>query len=315
VSSGAVERVVEHLRAKGLVYVGILDSPKGKELEDWEEREQLLFRSTNFGDEVDRPLQKSDGSWTYFATDIAYHMNKINRGFDEMIDFWGADHGGYIKRMQAAVSALSDGAKKLDVKISQIVRFINNGSEVKMSKRAGTFITVREVIDSVGKDVVRFIMLTRRDDAPLDFDFKKAVEQSRDNPVFYVQYAYARTCSVFKQFSQIFHEIDGAALGIVYLDLLDEEDMQLVKIMCDWPRQVIMAAKNREPHRIAFYAYDVAAKFHSLWNLGKDNVALRFVTASDLNKTCAKMTLLKALQNVLELSLAIMGVTPVKELR
>lgn len=316
VSDGAVERAVDFLEKKGLIYRGVLDIPKGKEPDDWEPREQLLFKSTAFGDEVDRPLQKSDGSWTYFASDIAYHKNKIDRGFDEMIDFWGADHGGYIKRMQAAVSAISNNEKKLDVKISQIVRFMDNGREVKMSKRSGTFITARDVIESVGKDVIRFIMLTRRDDAPLDFDFKKVVEQSRDNPVFYVQYAYARTHSVFKQFTQTFADKNlQDAIANSNLNLLEEEDMVMVKTLCDYPRQIVMAARNKEPHRLAFYLSDVAAKFHSLWNQGKENTLLRFIIADDYNKTCAKMTLLRAVQNVIESAFAIIGVTPVKELR
>lgn len=315
VQSGAVERVVDLLHSKGLIYKGVLDVPKGKEPEDWEAREQLLFKSTQFGDEVDRPLQKSDGSWTYFATDIAYHADKISRGFDEMIDFWGADHGGYIKRMQAAVSAISDGRKNLDVKISQIVRFIDNGKEVKMSKRAGTFITVKDVIDSVGKDVIRFIMLTRRDDAPLDFDFKQVVDQSRDNPVFYVQYAYARTHSVIRQFSQSFPGEEIPDVSKVDLTLLDNEDVKIIKVLCDWPRQAVMAAKNKEPHRLAFYLADVAAAFHRLWNQGKDNADLRFVSKDDFPRTCARMLMLKAIQNVIEIVFDLMGVTPLKELR
>lgn len=315
VDSGAVDKAIDLLRSKGLIYKGVLDVPKGKEPEDWEAREQLLFRSTQFGDEIDRPLQKSDGSWTYFATDIAYHVDKINRGFDEMIDFWGADHGGYIKRMQAAVLAVSDGQKKLKVKISQIVRFIDNGKEVKMSKRAGTFITVKDVINSVGKDVIRFIMLTRRDDAPLDFDFKQVVDMSRDNPVFYVQYAYARTHSVIKQFSQSFPGEIIPDVSKIDLTLLDNEDVKLIKVLCDWPRQAIMAAKNKEPHRLAFYLADVAAAFHRLWNQGKDNADLRFVSQYDFSRTCARMIMLKAVQNVIEIVFNLMGVTPVKELR
>lgn len=315
VNSGAVEKAIDLLRDKNLIYMGVLSIPKGMESDDWEPREQLLFKSTEFGDEVDRPLQKSDGSWTYFASDIAYHMDKINRGFEEMIDFWGADHGGYIKRMQAAVKAVSDGRRKLEVKISQIVRFIEDGREVRMSKRAGTFITARDVIDSVGKDVVRFIMLTRRDDASLDFDFKKVVEQSRDNPVFYVQYAYARTHSVLKQFAQTFHNKNLPDIKNVDLKLLDTGDSQIIKVLCDWPRQVIMAAKNREPHRLAFYLSELAAKFHALWNQGKDKSELRFILPDDFEKTCARMFLLKAVQNVIEIAFGIIGVTPLEELR
>lgn len=315
VKNGEVEKVVDFLREKGLIYRGVLDVPKGKEPDEWEPREQLLFKSTAFGDEVDRPLQKSDGSWTYFASDIAYHKNKIDRKFDEMIDFWGADHGGYVKRMQAAVAAISDNKKELTVKISQIVRFIDNGREVKMSKRGGTFITAKDVIDAVGKDVVRFMMLTRRDDAPLDFDFKKVVEQSRDNPVFYIQYAYARTHSVFRQFAKTFPEKNWHnAISNPDLSLLEEEDMAVVKILCDYPRQIAMAVQNKEPHRIAFYLSDVAAKFHSLWNQGKENTLLRFIIADDYNKTCAKITLLRAVQNVIESAFRIIGVMPMKEL-
>lgn len=316
VKAGAVEKAVDFLSQKGLIYHGVLDIPKGKEPDDWEPREQLLFKSTAFGDEVDRPLQKSDGSWTYFATDIAYHKSKMDRGFSEMVDFWGADHGGYIKRMQAAVSALSNNEKHLDVKISQIVRFMDNGREVKMSKRSGTFITVRDVIDNVGKDVIRFIMLTRRDDAPLDFDFNKVVDQSKDNPVFYVQYAYARTHSVFRQFLKNFREEDLVkCIEKADMNLLEREDMDMLKVLCDYPRQVIMAVRNREPHRIAFYLSDVAAKFHALWNHGKENTTLRFIISDDFSRTCAKMALLKAVQNVLESGFRIIGVTPVEELR
>lgn len=316
VRAGAVEKAVDFLSKKGLIYRGVLDIPKGKEPDDWEPREQLLFKSTAFGDEVDRPLQKSDGSWTYFATDIAYHKSKMDRGFEEIVDFWGADHGGYIKRMQAAILALSNAEKHLDVRISQIVRFMDNGREVKMSKRSGTFITVRDVIDSVGKDVIRFIMLTRRDDAPLDFDFNKVVDQSKDNPVFYVQYAYARTHSVFRQFSKSFEGKDlQESIEKADVSLLENEDMDILKVLCDYPRQIIMAVRSREPHRIAFYLSDVAAKFHALWNQGKENTTLRFIIPDDFSKTCAKMALLKAVQNVLESGFRIIGVTPVKELR
>ncbi|MDR2794603.1 MAG: arginine--tRNA ligase [Holosporaceae bacterium] len=315
INGGAIENAIDLLRSKGLIYTGILDVPKGKEPDDWEAREQLLFRSTAFGDDVDRPLQKSDGSWTYFASDIAYHLDKINRGFDTMINFWGADHGGYIKRMQSAVSALSDDRKKLDVKIVQLVRFMQNGQEFKMSKRAGTFVTVRDIMKKVGKDVVRFIMLTRRDDAPLDFDFQKVVEQSRDNPVFYVQYAYARTHSVMKQF---FHTFNCSLPNIdnVNLDLLNAEaELQMLKTLADWPRQLVMAAKNREPHRLAFYLAELASKFHFLWNQGKDNAMLRFILADDFEKTAAKMILIMLIQNVIESAFKIIGITPLRELR
>jgi arginyl-tRNA synthetase len=316
IESGAVDHVIEWLKGRGLVYTGTLPQPKGGgDSEDWEEREQLLFKSSTFGDDTDRPIQKSDGSWTYFASDIAYHMNKIERGFDEMVDFWGADHGGYVKRMQAAVLALSDGKKKLDVKLVQLVRLLENGREAKMSKRAGTFVTARDIVDKVGRDVVRFIMLTRRDDVSLDFDFQKVVDQSRENPVFYVQYAYARSCSVMKLFQQTFPNKAIPDIQDISLELLDNADINLIKKMSDWPRQVILAAKKREPHRIAFFLLELAAVFHSFWNQGKDNSLLRFVIPDDFEKTCVRLTLLKIMQNVIESAFDIMGVTPVKELR
>ena len=315
VKDGAVDRALKYLEDNGLVYLGVLDSPKGREDEDWEEREHLLFRSTKFGDDVDRVLKKSDGSWTYFASDIAYHMDKINRGFEELIDFWGADHGGYVKRMQAAVSAISNSTRELKVQIVQLVRFMKDGQEVRMSKRAGTFVTVRDVLDNVGRDVIRFMMLTRRDDAPLDFDFQKVVEQSKENPVFYVQYAYARTHSVLKQFFNTFSVDKIPEISSVNLNLLEDADLEILKILLDWPRQIAMAANKREPHRIAFYLMDLAAKFHFLWNLGKDNTIMRFILADDFEKTAARMVLLKAVQNVIEIAFEIMGITPVEELR
>lgn len=311
VKSGAVDHVLNVLKQKNLIYLGVLPRPKSSDSDEWEEREQLLFRSTQFGDDVDRPLQKSDGSWTYFASDIAYHMNKIERGFDEIIDFWGADHGGYVKRMKAAVSALSDGCKKLDVKLVQLVRLMEDGREAKMSKRAGTFITARDILDKVGKDVIRFMMLTRRDDAALDFDFKKVVEQSKDNPVFYVQYAYARTHSILNQFDKTFSKVSEYA----DLNLLEDECLELIKVLADWPRQIIMAARKREPHRIAFFLADVAAVFHSLWNQGKEKAVLRFILPDNFEKTCANIVLIRAMQNVIESAFDIIGITPVKELR
>ncbi|MDR3186873.1 MAG: arginine--tRNA ligase [Holosporaceae bacterium] len=316
IENGAVDRVVNLLNDKGLVYNGTLQRPRGMDSEEWEERDQPLFKSTAYGDDVDRPLQKSDGSWTYFASDLAYHMDKIERGFDELIDFWGADHGGYVKRMQAGVSAVSDGKKSLKVKIIQLVRLLKNGHEIKMSKRAGNYITARDVIDKVGVDVIRFMMLTRRDDASLDFDFAKVVEQSRDNPVFYVQYAYARTHSVIKLFKQMFNCEKMPSLQDVDLNLLDMDgDMKLVKVLADWPRQVMMAAKNHEPHRIVFFLIDLASAFHFLWNQGKDDSQLRFILPNDLAKTKAKMVLLEAVQHVIESAFNIVGITTVEELR
>ena len=315
VRGGAIEKILKILEEQGLIYRGVLESPKGREDEDWEEKEHLLFRSTQFGDDVDRVVQKSNGNWTYFASDIAYHADKINRGFEDLIDFWGADHGGYVKRMQAAVSAVSNSTRKLDVQIVQLVRFMQNGKEFRMSKRAGTFVTVRDILDNVGKDVIRFMMLTRRDDAPLDFDFQKVVEQSKDNPVFYVQYAYARTHSVLKQFFKTFPEKKIPEISAVDLNLLEPADFDVIKTLLDWPRQIAMAARKREPHRIAFYLTELAAKFHFLWNLGKDNTIMRFISPDDFPKTAARMVLLKALQNVIEIAFGIMGITPVEELR
>ncbi|MDR0632190.1 MAG: arginine--tRNA ligase [Holosporaceae bacterium] len=315
IEDGAVERVLDSLKNNGLIYEGILPRPKGSDSEEWEEHELLLFRSTAFGDDVDRPLQKSDGSWTYFASDIAYHLDKISRGFDEMVNFWGADHGGYVKRMQAAVSALSDGRLNLDVKLVQLVKLLEDGREVKMSKRAGTFVTAKDILDKVDRDVIRFIMLTRRDDVSLDFDFKKVVDQSRDNPVFYVQYAYARSHSVMKLFQRVFPGKAIPNARDANLKLLDDGDIRLAKIISDWPRQVIAAARKREPHRIAFFLCETAAVFHSFWNQGKDNSLMRFILPDDFDKTCARLVLLRAMQNVVESAFNIIGITPVEELR
>lgn len=314
VVNGEVDKVIQTLQDKDLLYRGILDLPKGSDAEDWEQREQLLFRSSSFGDDVDRPLQKADGSWTYFATDIAYHKTKIDRGFSILIDFWGADHGGYVKRMQAAVHALSNATIPLEVQLIQMARLLENGREVKMSKRAGTFVSARDILDKVGKDVVRFIMLTRRNDAPLDFDFAKVVEQSRDNPVFYVQYAYARINSVLKMFASTLP--DHSIKEPTDSDFIDTpEYWPLIKTLADWPRQVMMAAQHHEPHRLAFYIGEVASTFHSLWNCGKEKEILRFILPNDIAKTCARMYLLTATRNVLNLAFELMGITPVEELR
>lgn len=314
VRSGSVEYAINLLKEKGLIYVGKLPRPKGKDNDDWEEREQLLFKSTDFGDDIDRPVQKSDGSWTYFASDIAYHLDKIKRNFLEMIDFWGADHGGYVKRMQAAVLAISDGKLELEVRLIQLVKLLEGGKEAKMSKRAGTFVTARDIVDKVGKDVVRFMMLTRRDDVQLDFDFQKVVDQSKDNPVFYVQYAYARTHSVIKLFHKTFPKVSEKTEEVNW-NLLDDEDMKLVKIMADWPRQIIIAARKREPHRIATFLIELSSVFHSLWNQGKENCLLRFVIPNDLPKTIAKITMLEAMQNIVESAFDIIGITPTEELK
>lgn len=315
VNKGAVDECIEFLKDKNLVYYGKLPKPKGKLLDDWEEREQLLFKSSEFGDDVDRPLKKSDGTWTYFATDIAYHRDKIERGYDELIDFWGADHGGYIKRMSSAIHALTGRNDVFSVKICQLVKFMDGDKEVKMSKRAGTFITVRDVIEKVGKDVVRFIMLTRKDDAYLDFDFDKVIEQSKDNPVFYVQYALARTYSVLKQFLEVFGLTEIPDLAKANFKLINsEQEFCLIKELADWNNQAEIAAKLREPHRISFYLYSVASSFHSLWNSGKAEHRLRFVNETNYEASLAKLALVIATQKTIETGLNVVGVTPVKEL-
>jgi arginyl-tRNA synthetase len=313
VESGGVDRALETLQARGLLYIGTLDPPKGKTPEDWEPRPQTLFRATDFGDDVDRPLRKSDGSWTYFASDIAYHFDKFRRGTPTMIDIWGADHSGYVKRMQAAVKAVTGGQGSLDVKICQLVRLLRDGQQVKMSKRAGTFVTLREVVEEVGKDVVRFIMLTRKNDAPLDFDLAKVTEQSRDNPVFYVQYAHARSRSVLRNAMAEFPAVESVKPDLHRLT--DSGELALIKLMAGWPRVVESAAEAHEPHRIAFYLYDLAAAFHGLWNRGKEESSLRFLIADDPALTAARLALIKAMALTIASGLEIFGVEPVEEMR
>jgi arginyl-tRNA synthetase len=318
VESGGVERAFAALESRGLIYTGVLEPPKGKTPEDWEPRPQTLFRASDFGDDVDRPLKKSDGSWTYFAADIAYHYDKFRRGFPVMIDVWGADHGGYIKRMQAAVTAITEGKGALDVKICQLVKLLRDGEPVKMSKRAGTFVTLQEVVEEVGKDVVRFIMLTRKNDAPLDFDLAKVTEQSRDNPVFYVQYAHARCRSVLRHAAAEVAGIDlaPAVLAAAPLErLTDPAEMALIRQMAGFPRLIEIAAEAHEAHRVAFYLYDLASSFHALWNKGKEEASLRFLLPDDPALTRARLALVTAVATVIAAGLAIMGVTPVEEMR
>jgi arginyl-tRNA synthetase len=318
VQGGAVDRATETLDAAGLLYVGTLEPPKGKLPDDWEERPQTLFKASEFGDDTDRPLKKSDGSWTYFASDLAYHQDKYRRGFTTLIDVWGADHGGYVKRVDAGVKALTDGEAALDVKLCQMVRLLEDGEPAKMSKRAGTFVTLRDLVDAVGKDVVRFIMLTRKNDAPLDFDLVKVREQSRDNPVFYVQYAHARCHSVARMAGEAFPDADFGldALKGADLSLLEDVDeIGLVRALAEWPRTVEGAAQAHEPHRLAFYLYDLAAAFHALWSKARDEPGLRFVVAEDEALTRARMALVRAVQTVIASGLDVMGVTPVEELR
>jgi len=312
-----VAETIDELTAKNLVVSGRLPPPKGKVDEDWEDREQLLFRSTAFGDDMDRPLVKSDGSYTYFASDIAYHRDKFRRGFKTMIDVFGADHSGHVKRLKAAVAAISDGTAALDIELCQLVRLFRAGEPVKMSKRAGTFVTLREVVDEVGQGPVRFMMLYRKNDAPLDFDFAKVTEQSRDNPVFYVQYAHARASSVLRNVRDLFPDLDlgGDALARSDLDRLnDTAELALIRKIAQFPRIVQGSAESHEPHRIAFYLYDLAGEFHGLWNRGKDSPQLRFIYESDRELTRSRVAMVAATQQVLASGLGILGVSAMQEM-
>ncbi len=314
--TGRIEEALKSLEDKGLIYEGVLEPPKGKVPEDWEPRQQTLFRSTDHGDDVDRPVKKSDGSWTYFAPDIAYHYDKVSRGFDALIDVFGADHGGYVKRMKAAVSALTDGRVPLDIKLTQLVKLYKDGEPFKMSKRAGTFVTLRDVVDQVGADVTRFVMLTRKNDAPLDFDFDKVLEQSKENPVFYVQYAHARISSVLRK-------ADAAGLGVADAELAKadlsglthEAELALARKIAEWPRLVEIAARTHEPHRVAFYLYDLASELHSLWNRGNDEPALRFLQEDAPDTSRPKIALVRATGVVISAGLGILGVVPAEEMR
>ena len=314
--TGKIEAAIEALRGLDLIYTGTLEPPKGKKPEDWEAREQTLFRSTAYGDDQDRPVQKSDGSWTYFAPDIAYHYDKVTRGFDLLIDVLGADHGGYVKRMKAVVAALSGARVPLEIKLTQLVKLWKNGEPFKMSKRAGTFVTLRDVVERAGKDVTRFIMLTRKNDAALDFDFDKVLEQSKDNPVFYVQYAHARVNSVLRKAQEAGIAADDATLIGADLALLGHDaELALVRKIAEWPRLVEIAARGQEPHRIAFYLYDLASEFHGLWNRGNDDAGLRFIQEGDAATSQAKIALVRATGVVISAGLGILGVTPVEEMR
>lgn len=315
--NGDIQKGLEALEEKGLIYTGVLEAPKGKLPDDWEERPQTLFKSTQFGDDVDRALKKSNGDWTYFAADVAYHKNKMDRGFNQQIDVWGADHGGYVKRVQSVLTALSDGNASLDVKLCQMVKLMRDGEPVKMSKRSGNFITLRDIVDEVGKDVVRFIMLTRKNDASLEFDFTKVTEQSKDNPVFYVQYGHARVFSVLKKAKDAFKNIDVSDIGLKNADLSllnDESELQLIKAMVNWPRIVESAAISHEPHRISYYLYDLASEFHGLWNKGNDRVDLRFIIDDNADVTLARLAMIRAFSNIIASGLGILGVEPVNEM-
>ena len=310
--TGQIEATLDSLKARDLIYVGVLEPPKGRKPEDWEPRPQTLFRSTTHGDDVDRPIKKADGTWTYFAPDIAYHKDKIDRGFDLLIDVLGADHGGYVKRMKAAVSALSDGRVPLDIKLCQLVRLFKDGAEFKMSKRAGTFVTLRDVLDEVGPDVTRFTMLTRKNDAPLDFDFTKALEQAKENPVWYVQYAHARTHSAFRRAGDAELQPDVATADLSLLN--DPGELAVLRRLAEWPRMVETAATHHEPHRITFYLYELASEFNAQWNRGQDNPDLRFVRTDDPRLTAARLAMVMAVRVVIRAGLGILGVAPMSEM-
>ena len=318
VDDGKVAAALQWLEDNGLIYVGTLEPPKGMKPDDWEPKPQTLFKATAFGDDVDHVVKRSDGTLTYFAGDIAYHRDKFQRGFKALIDVWGADHGGHVKRVQAATKAITQGQAALDVKICQIVRIVDKGEPVKMSKRAGTFVTLRELVDEVGKDVVRFIMLTRKNDAGLDFDLTAVTEQSRDNPVFYVQYAHARCRSVSRMAEAALPGIDlspAALRQANFARLTDESELGLMKSMGNWPRMVESAAEAHEPHRLAFYMYDLASEFHALWTKGKEDVSLRFIVENDPELSSARLALVRCVQTVIAAGLGIFGVQPVEELR
>ncbi len=316
--SDLVAETIADLRARNLIYEGRLPPPKGKLPDDWEDRKQTLFRAQAFGDDSDRALIKSDGSYTYFAADMAYHRDKVRRGYDELINVWGADHAGYVKRITAAVRALSDDKVRLDVKITQLVNLLRAGKPAKMSKRAGTFVTMREVVEEVGADAVRFMMLFRKNDAPLDFDLEKVVEQSRDNPVFYVQYAHARAHSVFRKVAEDFPDLASIEQDFSQADLsllTDEAELALIKSIGSFPRVMESAARTHEPHRVAFFLYDLASHYHALWNRGTDSPHLRFNQRDNKDLTMARLALVAATATVLASGLRVLGVTPVRELR
>ena len=317
VDEGKVQAAFDELQAKGLIYYGTLEPPKGKTPDDWEPRDQHLFKATLFGDDVDRPLKKSDGSWTYFATDIAYQLDKWRRGFKILLHVFGADHAGYVKRLSAAVAALSDNQAEFDVKICQMVQLMENGKPVKISKRAGNLVLVSDVLERVGPDVIRLMMLTRKNDVAMDFDFVKVTEQSKDNPVFYIQYAHARICSVLRHAQEIFPdaELSDAALTKADLSLITEDDdLQMIKKLAEWPRIVEAAGDQHEPHRVVFYLIDVAAAFHSLWTKGKDADTLRFLHSDNQALTLARLALIRAAALVVASGLDVVGVKPVESM-
>ena len=311
-----VADTIARLEARGLVYTGTLPPPKGEAIEDWEDRPQTLFRSTMFGDDMDRALKKSDGTYTYFAADMAYHQNKLDRGFIHLVNVLGADHSGYAKRIKACVNALSEGKADLDVQFYQFVKLLKNGEPLKMSKRSGTFVTLRDVVDEVGRDAVRFMMLYRKNDAPLDFDFAKVTEQSKDNPVFYVQYAHARAASVFRNVREVFADLDRASVVGADLSCLgDPAEIDLIKQLAAFPKIANAAARAHEPHRLAFYLYEVASAFHQLWSRGNESPHLRFIQPDNRSTTAARLALIGATQQVISSGLSVLGVDAPQEMR
>tara|TARA_Y100001968_G_scaffold288856_1_gene291405 strand:- start:604 stop:2361 length:1758 start_codon:yes stop_codon:yes gene_type:complete len=319
IQTGMVDAVMSTLADQNLIYEGTLDPPKGRENQDWESNPQTLFLSTKYGDDIDRAIKKTDGSWTYFASDMAYHLDKYQRGFNRMINIWGFDHGGYVKRMTAAVSALTRGDAMLDVKLCQLVNLIRDGQQIKMSKRSGTFLTLGEVIREVGRDAFRFFMLTRKNDAPLDFDLTKVLEESKDNPVYYIQYSHARGKSVLRRASEIFDDskLVPEMLAEVELDLLDDPlEINLIKIMASWPRVLEDTANSHEPHRIAYFLIDMASAFHNLWTKGARQAAqLRFISIENEELTMARLAMVQSYLIVVASALEVMGITPLNEMR
>ena len=316
VNQGKIDQAINRLEEMKLIYQGELEKPKGKMIDDWEPREQMLFRSSAYGDEVDRPLQKSNGEWTYFANDIAYHFDKYQRGASHLIDIWGADHGGYIKRMHASIKALTDNKAKFTVKLCQMVKLISDGHQIKMSKRSGDFITLREMVERVGSDSIRFMMMYRKNEAPLEFDFQKVTEQSKDNPVFYVQYAHARISSVLRNLKEQNIDIDLTNFSNCDMShLKDPSEILLIKKIMNYHSIVESAVSLLEPHRIAYYLYELASEFHSLWNLGKVDKSKKFIDASNLPQTHARIALLVATQRNIKSGLGIIGVSTPDEMK
>ena len=316
VNQGKIDQAINRLEEMKLIYQGELEKPKGKMIDDWEPREQMLFRSSTYGDEVDRPLQKSNGEWTYFANDIAYHFDKYQRGASHLIDIWGADHGGYIKRMHASIKALTNNKAKFTVKLCQMVKLISDGQQIKMSKRSGDFITLREMVERVGSDSIRFMMMYRKNEAPLEFDFQKVTEQSKDNPVFYVQYAHARISSVLRNLKEQNIDIDLTSFSNCDMShLKDPSEILLIKKIMNYHSIVESAVSLLEPHRIAYYLYELASEFHSLWNLGKVDKSKKFIDASNLPQTHARIALLVATQRKIKSGLGIIGVSTPDEMK